>query len=97
MTRINNHSDFIAKAIADSDYSRAIALYGEAIDAAADPLLKATLYFERGKLYWKTGCRSAATTDYAAAAELDPDGPAVAALDQAREIENFFNTDLLNP
>lgn len=51
----------------------------------------------RGKLYWKLGNRAAATSSYAAAAELDPDSPAAAALEQARTIEAFFNPDLLNP
>ncbi|MDE7025524.1 MAG: tetratricopeptide repeat protein, partial [Paramuribaculum sp.] len=39
--------------------------------------------FLRGKLYWKLGNRAAATANYAAATELDPDGPAAAALEQA--------------
>lgn len=53
--------------------------------------------FLRGKLYWRLGNRSKATSDYAAAAGLDPDSPAASALEQARDIENFFNPDLLNP
>lgn len=53
--------------------------------------------FERGKLYWRTGNRSAATTDYAHSASLKPDGPAARALEMARDIESFFNPDLLNP
>lgn len=61
-----------------------------------DPADAEALYV-RGKLFWKLGRRSQATSDYAAAAELDPDGPAAMALEQARDIENFFNPDLLNP
>ena len=57
----------------------------------------AAALFARGKLYWKEGNRAKATSDYAAAAAIDPDSPAVMALEQAREIENFFNPDLLNP
>lgn len=53
--------------------------------------------FMRGKLFWKLGNRAAATSSYAAAADLDPEGPAAAALEQARTIEAFFNPDLLNP
>ncbi len=53
--------------------------------------------FLRGKAYWRLGNRSRATSDYAAAAALDPDSPAVQALEQARAIEAFFNPDLLNP
>jgi len=32
-----------------------------------------------------------------AAASLDPDGPAARALENARDINDFYNTDLYNP
>lgn len=57
----------------------------------------AEVYFLRGKAYWRLGNRASALSDYATAADLDPDSPAVIALEQAREIEAFFNPDLLNP
>lgn len=73
---------------------RALVLLSQIIDAEpAD----AEALFARGRLHWKMGNRSKATSDYAAAASLDPDSPATMALEQAREIENFFNPDLLNP
>ena len=50
--------------------------------------------FLRGKIHWRLGNRSRATSDYAAA---DPDSPAAEALEQARAVEDFFNPDLLNP
>lgn len=53
--------------------------------------------FLRGKVYWRLGNRSAAQNDYMASAAIDPEGPARAALEYAREIEAFFNPDLLNP
>lgn len=53
--------------------------------------------YERGRLYWRLGRRAKATSDYAASASLDPDGPAAILLEQARDIESFFNPDLLNP
>lgn len=53
--------------------------------------------FLRGKVNWRLGNRSASQNDYMASVEIDPDGPARAALDYAREIEEFFNPDLLNP
>ena len=53
--------------------------------------------FLRGKAYWRLGNRSRAITDYATAASINPDSPAVFALEQAREIEAFFNPDMLNP
>lgn len=86
--------------------TEAIALYesghqAKALEAlsqliAAEPD-NAEALFTRGKLYWRYGNRSAATTDYAHAAELQPDGPAARALEMARDIEAFFNPDLLNP
>ena len=57
----------------------------------------ATLLFVRGKIYWRRGDRARATGDYAAAASLDPDGPAARALENARDINDFYNTDLYNP
>ncbi|MCM1293208.1 MAG: hypothetical protein NC111_04940 [Bacteroides sp.] len=53
--------------------------------------------FQRGKLHWRLGHRSLATSDYAAASLIDPDSPAAMALENARDIEDFFNPDLLNP
>ncbi len=54
-------------------------------------------YFLRGKLRWRAGDRSGATTDYAHAASINPESGAVRALEMARDIESFFNPDLLNP
>lgn len=67
-----------------------------------DALLSATpddadALFERGKLNWRMGRRTAAMTDYGHAALLDPDSPAATALASARSIEDFYNTDLYNP
>lgn len=80
------------------------------IDEAIDVLTKAIndnpdaskkelseLYFVRGKLYWRKGMRSRATADYAVASQLDPDSPAARALEQARDVADFFNHDLYNP
>ncbi len=53
--------------------------------------------FLRGKVWWRMGERSRATSDYAASAAIDPAGPAAKALEQARDIADFFNPDLLNP
>lgn len=51
----------------------------------------------RGKARWRKGERSRATSDYMKSAAIEPDGPARHALDMARDIEDFFNPDLLNP
>ena len=53
--------------------------------------------FARGKLLWRQGERHRAMGDYARAAELNPDGPAAMALDNAREIDAFYCRDLYNP
>ncbi|MCC8070978.1 MAG: tetratricopeptide repeat protein [Bacteroidales bacterium] len=54
-------------------------------------------WFMLGKVYWRLGQRSKATTCYATAAEICPDSPAALALQQARDIEDFFNPDIFNP
>ncbi|MBO5456224.1 MAG: hypothetical protein J6A20_06875 [Muribaculaceae bacterium] len=55
------------------------------------------LYFERGKLLWRLGDRGAAMGDYAKAKSINPDSPAVRALELAYDVANFFNPDLYNP
>lgn len=55
------------------------------------------LLFERGKLRWRLGDRAGATGDYAKAALINPDSPAVKALEHARDVADFFNPDLYNP
>lgn len=62
----------------------------------ADPRDDAAL-FERGKLNWRLGNRAAAMNDYAAALEVNPSSPAAMALEQARNIDSFYNHDLYNP
>lgn len=53
--------------------------------------------FMRGKLLWRLGRRHDAMNAYVAAQELDPAGPAAMALEQARQIDAFYNRDLYNP
>lgn len=57
----------------------------------------AEAFFLRGRMSWRLGDRRSAINDYTHAAELDPNGPAVTALEQTRAIMDFFNPDLLNP
>ncbi len=63
----------------------------EANPADADAL------YRRGTLRWRLGQRAGALTDLNAAAKLNPDGPAKAALSHLNEIMDFFNPDLYNP
>lgn len=78
----------------ENKLSEAIVLLSQAIEAQP---LNAEALFLRGKVYWKLGQRAKAVNDYAAAADIDPNSPAVQALEQAKDIERFFNPDLLNP
>ncbi len=86
--------DRIDRYIKENKLDEAMVLLNDIL--AADPD-NAEALFRRGKIYWRLGKRAKATSDYAAAAAADPDSPAVQALEQARDIENFFNPDLLNP
>lgn len=56
-----------------------------------------SLLFARGKVKWRLGDRSGATGDYAKAAAINPESPATKALENARDIADFFNPDLYNP
>ena len=51
----------------------------------------------RAALHWAMGHRGRAMTDYAAAAALDPSGPATAALEHLHAIMDFTAPDLYNP
>lgn len=84
----------IQSLITAGEAEKALNMLTEAINAAPanDELL-----FARGKLYWRLGKCSAATSDFAGAAALNPDSPAVRALEQARDVADFFNPDLYNP
>lgn len=50
-----------------------------------------------GRIEWKRGNRGAAISLYVRSSALEPSGPASTALEQAREIMDFFNKDLYNP
>ena len=90
---MNNNQD-LKRLVEAGDTAGALALLEALIAAAPED---DSLYFERGKLYWRLGERSKATGDYLRAAALNPDSPAAVALEHAGDIEEFFNPDLLNP
>lgn len=81
----------IRQLMAADRLDEALSALGEMPEPTAESL------FLKGKVYWRMGRRSEATNCYMAAAALDPESPAVQALEQARDIESFFNPDLLNP
>ncbi len=90
MSQIQNIEHLISESRLDEALSALDALI------AASPA-DARALFLRGKLHWRMGRRSLATTDFAAAAEIDPTSPATRALEHARDVESFFNPDLYNP
>lgn len=51
----------------------------------------------RGLRHWADGNRSAAINDYLAAIAINPKSRAVAALNAANEILDYYNKDLYNP
>ena len=50
-----------------------------------------------GRMAWKRGHKTDAINHYEQAVAFDPSSDAAVALEQAREIMNFFNKDLYNP
>lgn len=54
-------------------------------------------WFMRGKLFWRIGEKRKAMNDYARAVELNADSPAARALENAQDIQAFFNPDIFNP
>lgn len=77
----------------NENIEESIAAYDRLIAGRQD----AELYFQRGRLKWKAGRKTDAMSDYAKAVALDPQSPAAAALDLARDVMAFYNKDLYNP
>lgn len=69
----------------------------EAIDREISENPGADAFYRRGRLYWKLGRNGEAISDYERASALDPGSPAVEALKLARDVMDFYNTDLYNP
>lgn len=71
------------------------------LDAAQNAIAglddEATAAYLSGRLAWKRGLKAEAMTFYAKSEALDPAGPGATALEQARQIMNFYNKDLYNP
>lgn len=82
--------------VAGGKFSEAVKRLGAMLEDAGHREA-AEIYFRRGKLYWRIGDMAAATSDYAKASAIDPSSPAVKALEQARDVADFFNPDLYNP
>lgn len=54
-------------------------------------------WYVMGKAHWRMGHTREAMSCYARASALNPESPASVALEQSRDIADFFNPDLLNP
>lgn len=76
-------------------------LFGEnRLDEAADALEAcddAWALYMLGRIAWRRERRSEAISYYCRSAEKEPGGPGAMALEQARQIMDFFNKDLYNP
>jgi len=68
-----------------------------ALDALAETPDRAWALYMKGRIAWKRGQKSRAISFYAEAAGLEPDSEAATALEQARQVMDFYNKDLYNP
>lgn len=98
--------EYIESLIADGRYDEAMVALDSAIAASdmsyaggdkAPAEYLSRLYFVRGKLNWRFGCRAAAVNDYSMSVSIDPMSPAATALAQAKDINDFHAPDLYNP
>lgn len=84
----------IDQLVREGDYRHAMEMLDKAIlETPTDD----SLFMSRGKLHWRLGNRSQATSDYSTAIHLNPDSPARHLLEMAQNVADFFNPDLLNP
>ncbi len=84
----------IKKTITAGDTETALCELENYLDEMPD---SSEAWYLKGRVYWQRGDRSQAMSCYARSSALDPDGPASYAMQQARDIADFFNPDLLNP
>lgn len=83
----------VERLTAEGEYDKVLSKFEDEI--SVNPTSE--LYYQRGRLLWKLGRKTEAMSDYGRAIELDPESPAVAALQMAREVMDFYNRDLYNP
>ena len=83
----------IKKMIADGFVEEAVAAARESMGGDND----AQLLYLMGNAYMKQGLRKEAMNAYRKAAEINPEGPAVAAGRMIDQIMAFYNKDLYNP
>ncbi len=87
-------SQTVDKLIADNRLDEALHILNNTLAQSPGD---AEALFARGRIYWRQGHHGEAISDYTAAVSIDPQSPASIALEQARQVMDFFNPDLLNP
>lgn len=86
--------DEIRRLIEEDQYDKALARLDHAIEVCPSD---SVMWYERGRLYWRLGNKADAISDFEEALYLDRESPARHALQLARDVMDFYNTDLLNP
>lgn len=80
--------------ISSGDFDSAISSLDRNIEMEPQ---NALWWYQRGKVYWRMGRKADAISDYEESAHLDPDSPAVHALEMTQDVMDFFNHDMMNP
>lgn len=80
--------------IDNNEIERAIVAIGLLLESSPDD---ASLYYERGKLFWRLDERRKAINDYSRAADLDPQSAGLQTLKQAMMIMQFYDKSRYNP
>lgn len=91
---MNNTINKINELLRQNNIPEALKLADELVKAHPDNDLA---LYTRGKIYWRSGRQAEAITDYTAASKIDPAGRGAIALEQARQVLDYFNPDLINP
>jgi len=89
-----NQFEAIRELISQGNIDTAIQALEEVINNTPSPSDEA--YYLLGNAYRKLGNWQLALNNYMAAAEINPDSPAVEAKNMVMDILNFYNKDMFN-
>lgn len=64
---------------------------------SSEDVAKAAEYYAQGREMWRQGRRGEAITLYNKAVALNPESPAVTALQMINQIMDFYDTNQFNP
>lgn len=87
-------TQIIEQLISEGNLDKAISMLDHEIERHPND---DALWYLRGKSYWRMGRKAYAISDFEEAVHINPESPAVHALELARGIMDFYNPDLLNP